>query len=122
MPPTSDRHRLLAEPPFPGSQLSMTVLRLGTVVLSGSFSKGTVSASEYLSESPGCSCCYRGTSEELFYNRLATVEARLLGGGLPSPMDPPSYVEVMANVNLLELSTNRLLEYVARCAKADVDE
>ena len=37
-------------------------------------------------------------------------------------MDPPSYVEVMANVNLLELSTNRLLEYVARCAKADVDE
>ena len=100
----------------------MTVLRLGTVVLSGSFSKGTVSASEYLSESPGCSCCYRGTSEELFYNRLATVEARLLGGGLPSPMDPPSNVEVMTNVNLLELSTNRLLEYVARCAKADVDE
>ena len=98
-------------------------------MLSGSFSKGTVSASEYLSESPGRSCRYRGTSEELFYNRLATVEARLLGGGLPSPMDlgapsmdPPSYVEVMANVNLLELSTNRLLEYVARCAKADVDE
>ena len=62
MPPTSYRHRLLAEPPFPGSQLSMTVLRLGTVVLSGSLSKGTVSASEYLSESPGCSCRYRGTS------------------------------------------------------------
>ena len=31
-------------------------------MLSGSLSKGTVSASEYLSESPGCSCRYRGTS------------------------------------------------------------
>ena len=74
----------------------MTVLRLGTVVLSGSFSKGTVSASEYLSESPGCSCRYRGTSEELFYNRLATVEARLLAleGGCRVLWTPPPMLKL----------------------------
>ena len=37
---------------------------------------------------------------------------------MPSPMEPPSFADVMANVTPLELSANSLLENVARCAKS----